>query len=846
MKNKILLKTISFICMIAVLGFLFDGNKNVLKSATIADSVTIMEHKMATEALFNSVADGYINRVSGYEADRLVTYDAGKQAMKYAVTGKYTSSGCKYDITELVKTAPAGATLGISADVITTEGKTAASIGFLYDSATALTPDMQRDANNSTFSTISYTATLPASYSKVYFTIFGDAPVVYIKNVKLYYVTGDPITITSPSVPDKAVGFVKYDFTTNKKTQASNFKPYVSGNGTVAGGTMENMKYTAPNDSDDNGIKLDITSYLKYGRSGDTFGAAFMMKAEGWSLAENKGNKATLFFEVIDKDNRVKSTIPLASGGPNDTNSNLTPSYYEFGTDWLTSPITGEGKIDFDESDTVYLCIKQKNKVQEFDDIYVWGDIDSFVNPTNINVSTPVLNLEKNAAVFYLENLSPDNKNLTIRIKAYESGVIKSIDEYNYSLASGTETTAITLPAKQGDEISIYDSNGNYYINPIKLGTMDWVGTWATAELSDSPASPNLKNSTFRQVLRISNGGTQLRLKYSNEYGETPLTIKAVHVAKPVATASSVIDMLTDTQVTFNGGEEGITIPAGGTAYSDVVEFKAPDLTRLAVSTYYGDVPSKVTGHPGARTTSYQAPGDRVSGVIMGTAVSREQWFFLTDIDVMAAQGSKAIACFGDSITDGYGVTTNADNRWTDVFASRIQKDSATTNLSVLNEGIGGNSIFGGLGPAAKNRFERDVVNHPGIKYAIIFIGINDIGYAENTSLKDQMIAEYKIMVDKAHAKGIKVYGCTILPFKGHSYYDGVYGAMKEQIRQDINTWIRTSGYYDAVIDLDAILRDSSDPTILNSLYDSGDHLHPSVAGYKKIGDSIDLSLFKN
>lgn len=365
----------------------------------------------------------------------------------------------------------------------------------------------------------------------------------------------------------------------------------------------------------------------------------------------------------------------------------------------------------------------------------------------------------------------------------------------------------------------------------------EWVGTWGTApqltEPNNMPPSPGLSNNTLRQVVRVSIGGNKVRLKFSNQYGNSPVVMNSVHLA--VSAGGSSIQAGTDKVITF-GGKESVTIAAGETVTSDALDYNLTKLTNMAITIYFGSVPSALTGHPGSRTTSYIQTGNVVTSLSMNSAVKTEHWYIINGIDVYTEDKYDAVAILGDSITDGRGSTTNANNRWTDVFAARLLENAATSNISVLNMGIGGNTILtGGLGPTALTRFDRDVLEQSGVKYAIIFEGVNDIGSGASSA---SIINAYKEFIDKAHAKGIYIYGATITPIGGSQYANG------EQVRIEVNNWIRTSGQFDAVIDFDAAVRDPNNPKMLFSTYDSGDHLHLSPAGYKKMAEEIDLSLF--
>ncbi|KNY25270.1 GDSL-type esterase/lipase family protein [Pseudobacteroides cellulosolvens] len=365
-----------------------------------------------------------------------------------------------------------------------------------------------------------------------------------------------------------------------------------------------------------------------------------------------------------------------------------------------------------------------------------------------------------------------------------------------------------------------------------------WVGTWGTApQLVESNNMPptNLSNNTLRQIFRVSIGGNKIRLKFSNEYGNSPMVMNSVHLA--ASAGGNSIKSETDKVVTF-GGKESITIAQGKTVISDTLDYNLTQLTNMAITIYFGSVPSALTGHPGSRTTSYILTGNKAASASMTGAVNTEHWYVITGMDVLTEDSYKAVAILGDSITDGRGSTTNQQNRWTDNLATRLLANSATSKVAVLNQGIGGNTILsGGLGPTALIRFDRDILNQSGVRYAIVFEGVNDIGGNANAT---NIINAYKQFITKARAKNILIYGATILPFEGNSYYSAAH----EQTRTTVNNWIRTSGEFDAVIDFDAALRDPSNQKKLLGMYNSGDGLHPNAEAYKKMAEIIDLTLF--
>jgi lysophospholipase L1-like esterase len=272
----------------------------------------------------------------------------------------------------------------------------------------------------------------------------------------------------------------------------------------------------------------------------------------------------------------------------------------------------------------------------------------------------------------------------------------------------------------------------------------------------------------------------------------------------------------------------------------------------LAVTFYIDLPPVRETGHPGSRATSYYLHGNAAGQANLAEAKHADHWYQVAGIDVQAAPGALAVVALGDSITDGHGATTNGNDRWTDVLAQRLQGTPKTRAIGVSNQGIGGNHLLtDGLGPNVLARFDRDVLAPAGVQWVIVFEGVNDLGGlardgevspAEHAALVSRVLAAYQQIVARAHAHGLRAYGATITPYAGSSYYHP--GPLSEEDRQSVNRWIRAAGHFDAVIDFDSVLRDPQHPGQFLPAYDSGDHLHPSPAGYKAMGDAIPLALF--
>ncbi len=381
----------------------------------------------------------------------------------------------------------------------------------------------------------------------------------------------------------------------------------------------------------------------------------------------------------------------------------------------------------------------------------------------------------------------------------------------------------------------------------VSTGNKGWVGTWSTApqlvEPHNMPPEPGLTENTLRQIVRVSIGGGVVRLRFSNAFSKSPVELKSVAIAQSLEGGS--VDVSTQKALKFNNNP-GIIMAPGGEAFSDPVKFNLKPGSRLAVTIHFGKTSPDVTGHPGSRTTSFILSGNNISSSGFAGAVKTDHWYVIQGIDVQGNKNSKTIAVLGNSITDGRGSGTNKQNRWTDILSARLLENPDTKNTGVLNLGIGGNCVVrGGLGPTALERFDRDILSQSNVRWLIILEGINDIGSAKTQEEADkiaaELIAAYDEMINKAHAKGILVYGATMLPFAG-SFYDTPY---RQTARDAVNEWIRNSRRFDAVIDFDKIMRNPENvKTILTDMHD-GDFLHPNQAGYRRMGENVNLGLFK-
>ncbi len=384
-----------------------------------------------------------------------------------------------------------------------------------------------------------------------------------------------------------------------------------------------------------------------------------------------------------------------------------------------------------------------------------------------------------------------------------------------------------------------------------------WIATWGASQQIPEPQNAlppeSLRDATIREIFHLSAGGPSLRVHLSNAFGITPLHLTSVHIARPLSPASSSIDPATDRALTFSGAPD-VTIPPGAEYVSDPIDYPVSPLADVAV-TFHLDVPPKQqTGHPGSRATTWYVHGDSTAAPELTNPHHIDHWYFVTAIDVLAPAGAASVVALGDSITDGHGATTNGNDRWTDVLAARLQHLPATRNIGVSNQGIGGNHLLtDGLGPNVLARFDRDVLAPAGVRWLIVFEGVNDLGglarlaevpAAQHAALVQRVLAAYAQVIARAHAHGLRVIGATITPYTGSNYYHP--GPLSEADRVAVNQWIRTPGHFDAVVDFDQVIRDPQQPNSLLPAYDSGDHLHPSPAGYRAMGDAIPLTLFTN
>lgn len=396
--------------------------------------------------------------------------------------------------------------------------------------------------------------------------------------------------------------------------------------------------------------------------------------------------------------------------------------------------------------------------------------------------------------------------------------------------------------------------------NPVAAG--QWVNTWVSmpqlTEPGNMPPPPFtqdglvMADTTLRQTVRVTVGGSNVRLRFSNAFGGAALPITAVSVAKPAGGQAGVsaIEPGSSRAVTFND-RSSIVIPVGAQMVSDPLGFRVAPRTNLTVTIYLaaGQASNNITSHPGSRTSSYLLAGNHVADTDLPGATRTDHWYFLSGVEAFTPRGTAGAVMLGDSLTDGRGSTTNGNDRWPDQLLDRLQTNPHTRDVAILNQAAGGNRVLNdGLGPNALARFDRDVLAQSGVDWLLVFEGINDIGTAAATPEAQQqvaadLIAAYEQFITRAHAHGIEVFGGTLLPFGGNEGYDDPAGT-REAARQTVNQWIRTSHQFDAVIDFDKVIRDPAAPRNILPAYDTGDHLHLNPTGYKAMADAVPAKLF--
>ncbi|MFG2115474.1 SGNH/GDSL hydrolase family protein [Streptomyces sp. NPDC048718] len=414
----------------------------------------------------------------------------------------------------------------------------------------------------------------------------------------------------------------------------------------------------------------------------------------------------------------------------------------------------------------------------------------------------------------------------------------------------------------RGDAAGAAGVSGTAGVSGISGAAGHWVNTWTSmpqpTEPGNMPPEPFTRpglvfaDSTVRQTVHVSTGGRRLRLRFSNAFGGAALPLTAVRVALPAGgrAGSGAVQPGTTRKVTF-GGHLSTAVPVGAQTVSDPLDLELRPGSDLTVTLYLADgqASDAITSHPGSRTTSHMARGNHVDAPDLSGSATTAHWYFLSGVEVWSTPATAAAVVVGDSLTDGRGSTTDGNDRWPDQLLTRLRSRPETSQVAVLNQAAGGNRVLNdGLGPNALARFDRDVLAQSGVRWLILFEGVNDIGNAGATvtaqrQMAEDLIAAYGQFVVRAHAQGLPVYGATLTPFGGNAGYDDPDG-YREAARQTVNRWIRTSGRFDAVIDFDRAARDPDQPGRLRESFDLGDHLHLNPAGYKALADAVPAGLF--
>jgi lysophospholipase L1-like esterase len=378
-----------------------------------------------------------------------------------------------------------------------------------------------------------------------------------------------------------------------------------------------------------------------------------------------------------------------------------------------------------------------------------------------------------------------------------------------------------------------------------------WTGTWSAAMQAPLAPPATFDHVTMREIVHVSIGGRVVRVRFSNAQGTAPLVIGAASIG--VRSSGAALRPRSLRTLTFAGAGT-ISVAPGGVALTDPVLLDVDAMDDLAISIYVPTPQDGTTQLTLAHQTSYVSPTGNFTGTAdMPVASTITSWYWLSGVEVLGDRGKRAVVTFGDSITEGFASTTDANARWPDVLARRLHAQRRTADVAVLNEAISGNRVLNDvIGPNAGRRIDRDVLTQAGLTYVILLLGTNDMGFSQlppetfgpGVSLANvsaaEIIAGYEQIIARVHQANAKIYGATVLPFEGAGYYD----AAVEPKRAAINHFIRTSGRFDGVIDFDAATRDPTHPTRMRAEFDSGDHLHPNDAGYAAMGNAVDLRLF--
>ena len=365
--------------------------------------------------------------------------------------------------------------------------------------------------------------------------------------------------------------------------------------------------------------------------------------------------------------------------------------------------------------------------------------------------------------------------------------------------------------------------------------------TWGNSQMllpKDSYPPINLSNNSLRQIFKISIGGAKFRIKLSNKYGNEPLEIKSISIAASHSQGTGQIELKTIKKLTFNNNEF-ITIPKGKEIYTDIFEYHLNSFSEIAVSLYFGKVPSDLTGHKFSMTNSFIEKGNKINEKKFSDEYKTEHWYFISNIEILNTRNTKGLVCFGDSLTDGRFSSIDKQERWPDFLFKKLQNEKI--DIAINNQGLSGTH----MSTIGMERFENDVINQNGANYIIVLYGMNDITKLNKN--ENEIIEVYKKLIKKAHDQNKLIFGGTLTPFKGYR----LYSEERNNIRNKVNEWIRNSKKiydgFDEIIDFDKVLRDNNDINKLKDIYNSGDGAHLNSLGYEKMIEAFnDLSIFNN
>ena len=373
------------------------------------------------------------------------------------------------------------------------------------------------------------------------------------------------------------------------------------------------------------------------------------------------------------------------------------------------------------------------------------------------------------------------------------------------------------------------------------MNSNTFLVTWANSQMiipKDCFPSIDLSNNSLRQIFKISVGGDKFRIKLSNKYGNDTLEIKSISLSKSHSQGSGQILLNSIKKLTFNNSES-ISISKGEEIYTDIFDYSLESCSEIVVSIFFGKVPTELTGHKFSLTNSFIEKGNKINEEKFSLENKIEHWYFIANMEVLTNKQIKGLVCFGDSITDGRFSNVDKQERWPDFLFKKLQNKNI--DIAINNQGLSGTSVS----TIGMERFDNDALNQNGVKYIIVFYGVNDITKLNKS--ENEIIEIYKNMIEKAHNSNMLIFGGTLTPFKGYR----LYSEERNNVRNKINEWIRNSKNikdgFDEIIDFDIVMRDNKDPNMLNSKFNSGDGAHFNSLGYENMVKAFsDLSIFNN